>query len=193
MQDIQIFDNFILPYHQDILESTLLGDNFSWYYNKNISYNDNELNQQWTTNDSTLKDTDAFLHNFLKDGYTSVFFDIVKPILYQLNAKELYRVRGVFVNKNSSFKNFINIPHVDLPIAHLTAIYYVNNADGDTVIFQERWNGTTDCSKKTVEKTISPKKGRLVLFDGQRYHTGSVPSLTPRVLININFAAPVNQ
>lgn len=187
MNDIQVFDNFIPIEDQNNIESNLLGYDFPWYYNKNISYQNEEFNKKWLENDVRLKDTDGFLHSFLKDGNTSIYFDVIKPIIYQLKIKELLRIRGVLVNKNSSFGNFINIPHVDFPIEHLTAIYYVNDSDGDTVLFKEFWKESVDVNKKTIAQRISPKKGRLLLFNGLRYHSGSVPSSNHRLVININF------
>jgi hypothetical protein len=66
-------------------------------------------------------------------------------------------------------------------------VYYVNDSDGDTVIFKERWLGKADYSIKNIETRITPKANRAVIFDGLRYHTGSVPTKNNRVLINMNF------
>ena len=187
MNSIQVIDDFIPTEYQDHIETTLLGVDFPWYYNKNTSYVSNDFNQKWIANDPRLKDTDAFVHNFVKDGETSTFFDCIRPILDKLQVQNIFRVRGVLVPKDKSFGNFINIPHVDLLDPHLTAIYYVNDSDGDTVIFEQQWSGEYDYNQKTIKEKISPKKGRLVLFNGLHYHTGSVSELNNRVLININF------
>jgi hypothetical protein len=187
MQNIQVIDNFIPTKYQDQIEDILLGFDFPWYYNKNTSYLDAEANQKWIANDPRLKDTDAFIHNFVKNGVASTFFDHIRPILDNLKVKNIFRVRGVLVPKDPSFGNFINIPHVDILDPHLTAIYYANDCDGDTVIFEEQWNGKYEYGQKTIKEKISPKKGRLVLFNGLHYHTGSVPTTNNRLLININF------
>ena len=89
--------------------------------------------------------------------------------------------------KDSSFGDFYNIPHVDLATPHKTLIYYVNDSDGDTLIFKERYYGKADYSAKTIEKTITPKANRAVIFDGLKYHTGSVPTKNNRIIINMNF------
>jgi hypothetical protein len=41
---------------------------------------------------------------------------------------------------------------------------------------------------KTPEiiKRVSPKKGRVVLFNGNRYHSSSGPTKDVRVIINFN-------
>jgi hypothetical protein len=69
----------------------------------------------------------------------------------------IHRIRAVMTCKDSSFGDYYNVPHVDIPMPHKTLIYYVNDSDGDTVIFKERWFGKNDYAAKTVAKTITPK------------------------------------
>jgi hypothetical protein len=66
---------------------------------------------------------------------------------------------------------------VDLPFDHLVVLYYVNDADGDTVFFNE---------KNEIIKSVSPKRGRVVAFDGSIYHGGGVPKNGPRCAINFD-------
>ena len=66
---------------------------------------------------------------------------------------------------------------------------------GDTHFFNEfldpsikRFINGYDPSLFTVAKTVKPKAGRLVLFDGRRYHASRYPeSTTERIVLNINF------
>lgn len=63
-----------------------------------------------------------------------------------------------------------------------TAIYYVNDSDGNTIIFDEDLK---------VRKVITPKKGRLVLFHGHSLHAGQPPiHSNKRIVINYNFLFP---
>jgi len=68
-------------------------------------------------------------------------------------------------------------PHVDLPFPHTVVLYYVNDADGDTVIFDK---------DKNIVKRISPKRGRILMFDGTMYHGGGIPKDGPRCAINFD-------
>jgi hypothetical protein len=68
-------------------------------------------------------------------------------------------------------------PHTDLPFDHLVVLYYVNDADGDTVFFNE---------KNEIIKSVSPKRGRAVAFDGSIYHGGGIPKTGPRCAINFD-------
>jgi len=66
---------------------------------------------------------------------------------------------------------------VDLPFDHLVVLYYVNDSDGDTVFFNKQ---------NEIVKSVSPKKGRVVAFDGSIYHGGGIPKKGPRCAINFD-------
>ena len=82
------------------------------------------------------------------------------------------------------------MPHVDLYYSHVVMLYYVNESDGDTVIYKEKYNGNGEAkypSHLTELKRIKPKKGRLVVFDGLHYHASSNPRKNPyRCVINFD-------
>jgi hypothetical protein len=69
-------------------------------------------------------------------------------------------------------------PHVDYPGEHTVCIYYVNDADGDTVFF--------DKAGKNIIQRVTPKKGRVVLFDGKILHGGGIPKNGPRCIVNFD-------
>jgi hypothetical protein len=60
----------------------------------------------------------------------------------------------------------------------MVVIYYVNDSDGDTFVFDDDGK---------IIKRVSPKKGRFFMFDGRLKHAGSHPyDNTMRVVINFN-------
>jgi hypothetical protein len=67
-------------------------------------------------------------------------------------------------------------PHTDLPFDHWVVLYYVNDSDGDTVFFD---NGH-------IVKSVSPKRGRAVLFNGNILHGGGIPKSNPRSIVNFD-------
>ena len=70
--------------------------------------------------------------------------------------------------------------HVDIPLKHITCIFYINNSDGNTIIY--------DYNKTIIIKEIEPVENRLLIFDGNLPHTGHSPSKNKfRILINMNF------
>ena len=82
--------------------------------------------------------------------------------------------------------------HVDLDFPHKTLLYYINDSDGDTFIMNERYKSEHSLLgyeiNTSLANRVSPKQGRLVCFDGLRYHAPSNPINTRRrYVLNINF------
>lgn len=76
-----------------------------------------------------------------------------------------------------------NNMHVDHSSPHMVALYYVNDTDGDTFFFNR--------NREVVER-VSPKKGRMVVFDGHTLHASSMPSKDYRISLNIGYVEPQN-
>ena len=68
-----------------------------------------------------------------------------------------------------------NQPHVDFPeseeVDHFTCLYYVNQSDGPTVVFEEK----TESEKYNIKYQCHPEKNKLFVFDGKHYHASSCP------------------
>ena len=81
-------------------------------------------------------------------------------------------------------------PHVDITnFDHLVCLYYVFDADGETVFFDKR-SETEDrpsFQNYNIIDKVSPKQGRVVLFDGRQYHANYLPKdCKTRSVINMN-------
>ena len=98
------------------------------------------------------------------------------PINYDL----IVRAKANFLPQvqNNSFNN----PHKDIvrkDRQHKIGIIYLNDADGDTVIFNQ---------EKEIIKRVTPKAGRVLIMSGDLIHTSSHPNKTKyRMILNINF------
>jgi hypothetical protein len=68
-------------------------------------------------------------------------------------------------------------PHIDLPYSHFSMIYYVNDADGETIFFDNNTN---------IVKRVMPKKGRVALFNGSILHSAGIPKKDSRCIVNFN-------
>lgn len=92
--------------------------------------------------------------------------------------------------KKGLFGHIHHTPHIDCVesdrFTNISCIYYVNDSDGPTVLYNEY---LADNPKKlTVFKKIPPKKGRLLAFHSNRYHTSSSPRRSQyRNIINMVF------
>jgi hypothetical protein len=103
-----------------------------------------------------------------------------------IKVKEILRIKANILNKTDK-QNHIHPPHVDMTTPHMVLLYYVNDSDGDTIIFHQKHSSDQD-PVLTVNRSISPKAGSAIMFDGLTYHSSSSPQYTEeRIVININF------
>ena len=65
---------------------------------------------------------------------------------------------------------------------HHVVLMYLNDCDGDTIIFDKKYtDGPTHLSidegkSMSIFKRVTPKAGKIILFDGKNYHTNVFPS-----------------
>ena len=82
-------------------------------------------------------------------------------------------------------------PHIDVNEPHVAAVYYVNDSDGNTVLYKQRSevnDRSTFPEQLDVLIEVEPKANRLLMFDGSLIHTGHSPSKTnSRVIINSDY------
>ncbi len=75
-------------------------------------------------------------------------------------------------------------PHIDMGEAignsnYKTAIFYINDSDGDTLFF--------DNDKETIVHRQTPQRNSLVVFDGDIFHAPQLPLVSARrLVVNIN-------
>ena len=129
---------------------------------------------------------------------TSILYDKVSKLILDSLTKLGYNIKDNYYNRAflqlplaEQYKKEHNGVHVDLPsnIPHVACVYYVNGSDGDTIIFEQTVNDTPGGSTNielTEHKRVTPKRGRLVMFDGSRYHCSSQPTINYRCIINFD-------
>lgn len=195
MSDIQVFDKVIPTLYADQIEQDLMRMPFPWYYVNdvtNISYGNNG----------------GLVHVAYNFGdQPSEWYPFIKPLVYSIvesaghTLSKLLRIRIGFLTPSAN-SNVCNSPHLDFNFPHHTACYYVNDSDGDTVLYKQTANDVsadltevnlrkyTETAKFDVEQTCSPKKGRVCVFDGYRFHASSRPKHHDRrLVITINYVS----
>lgn len=69
-----------------------------------------------------------------------------------------------------------------------TLIYYVNDSDGDTYIFNEKYNH--DTPELTLNHRQTPQEGSAILFEANTYYADAAPKIGDnRMVIRIVFEA----
>jgi hypothetical protein len=172
------YDN-ILPEEQQIFIKKWLieNDTFPWFF-YNSTVPEHYLRQQH--NDVFLNDSIQLTHSFVsydihtkKSQIDSPYYNIAEIIikkfinLYNYKNVQILRAKtNLQFQYNNTTENSYCAPHIDLLESHHVLIYYVNDSDGDTFLF--------DKNKKIVNR-ISPKKGRILFFNGDILHASSLP------------------
>lgn len=125
-------------------------------------------------------------HN-LKSWTITHFSSLFDKIIRDFNLKiTRARASGKTYKKGFTENNY-NLPHVDYFYPHISIIYYINESDGDTWLFDQMYTGHPEPTKFTVQNRITPKPNRLLLIDGLQYHTASNPINNDiRIILNIN-------
>jgi hypothetical protein len=191
---MKIIDDIISRSIQDELEKNILSPNFPWghMFSSDLgskASDDYIVLKTKEFQNSEIIDPGQFYHNILIDQQPGQFFAWFTPILEAIKFEDMRILRmkmnfnyPYFGNKDSTH----GIPHVDLPNEkdYTTAIYYVTEGDGDTLLFNEK-NGHQ--GPLTIKQRVSPKKGRIILFEGDTLHAACPPiSNRPRIVVNIN-------
>lgn len=117
---------------------------------------------------------------------TITIMDILKTENIQIRPS---KIKVNLLRKTNFPENHYNIPHVDHPYSNrISAVYYINDTDGDTYIFNETCMPDKLPEKLTVAQRVPPKKNRLVIFSSNRFHASSSPLINQeRFIINFVF------
>jgi hypothetical protein len=196
--EVVVLDDALSPKQQDFIESALLSDDFPWFYNRGyvrhgLDESVGVYGNRKIQSGLTSFNGNQFNHIFFLNGEirSNLYATIATTLLHALPVavEQILRVKANLVVPSIDAKpNSVGIPHVDdkSKLDSFVALYYVNDSDGDTVIFNE----TPDSQRfsLTEKKLVSPKKGRMVIFPGNYIHGSGVPKVSEtRCVININF------
>jgi len=186
--NINTIENIIPKDYQDDLERVLLGNEFPLFLNsKNVN-----LDNKTAFTDKNAKFSLRLNHSFIHDGQLiSGHWKLIEPltiaIIKALNIPP--KLSSCKLNINFPINHFLDSdyypPHYDTTDKGIVAIYYVNDADGDT-LFMNSIKDQNDEFK--INKSVTPKKGTLVYFPENVLHTNKPPKNTQaRGVINFNF------
>lgn len=190
---IEVVDNFAPQDYFELIQNHVLSWNQEWYYQANITSSEFKKNGlgKHGFNCHVIKDKNQFL-----DTYDAgLLTDLLVKMKTGIGCQNICRSRlDMTIYTPGGMRCD---PHVDSPYPHIATIFYLNDSDGNTVIYNEKLDVETnitkqfvdiDESKLTVQKEIEPKANRLLIFDGHYIHTGHVPAHhNNRVILNSNF------
>ena len=167
---IEIYDGIVPLEYQDylynLITGKILGKPFPLFYSSTLSPIDKILDYGFN---NEFSNDPSYKEDILKVSYGLANY-------LKLNINQIFLQR-VFLQTPSK-KPHIPKSHNDLNYPHWVCLYYVNDADGDTIFYNDDENEI---------KRVSPKKGRIAFFDGSIKHSAGIPTTNERIVINICF------
>ena len=191
---VTVIDDFIDKDYQEKIKLELLGgidsknehrfSDFPWFYIEDVT----------ASGDNDSQHRPAMAHQYVEfdeqsPGITvSEYHDLFTPLLKKIGLT--IGIRNISVLQGRSFLQFPvkekgepDLPHIDImDKIHIVGLYYVVDSDGDTIIYNER----KESESYTIKQRVTPKQGRIVIFDGGLYHTAEQPLNNTRCIVNYN-------
>jgi len=197
INEIYTFDNIVDIEIQNQIENYVYNKNLDWNSIQNVT-NTAGIHTNYSFPADVLSE-DKIDNNILK------FIDIIIDNSLNKINKKLAKKYRIKINKTIPYHIDANeeyrLLHIDKMEPHVTIVYYINDSDGDTLIFNDENNKHLKDIKEFINNdnfldpknfkltnSISPKKGRVVVFDGNLWHYGKYPTKSERNIININLA-----
>jgi hypothetical protein len=195
--NIFVIDDIVDKETQDLIESTVFGKETQWTFARSVFY-DTHPEVTSIQKKSLMSFTKQLLN--LDTGQIDPQYPLYAEVLKSIERKLNYKIQRVYNARVQLQLPLLTekdkvwgVPHID---AHrndkyMVVVYYVNDVDGDTVIFKQKKGEVTPedviSGKLDVLQTVPPKKGRVVIFDGDLYHAVGKPKTDMRCIINFNY------
>ena len=168
---ILVFDDIIDLKYQERIKNILIGEEtfddyyFPWYFTQDVTKHMDVDSQKRSAffhgyvvsdNDNTIGTIDSIFHD--------IFIDLLKNVCCKIDKQDVNIIKGrsflqLPINYNGER---IDTPHIDIVDDHFVILYYVCDSDGDTIIYNEK----VKSDNYTIQKRVTPKQGRVVVFDG---------------------------
>ena len=186
--DINVYDDFFLEKDfKDFEDHIVYNGDFPWFLafdSGKTVHNDHNIIRS-----ENVIEYLQFIHILFKEGETEPNSDYYKlfeekiPFIMnklKLNNIEVLRAKLNLQTQITNNKpHFHNTPHIDAYYKHNVFMLYLNDSDGDTIFVDD---------DKNIVKRVTPKKNRVVVFNGMNYHAGSHPyKSNKRLVLNVNY------
>lgn len=184
--NILILDDVIPEAYADAVENFIFKLNFPWWYQSDSAFGPNS--------------SDIFFpslnHCLVRHGETvNPSFEFLLPMLYYVSDRINLNFNAVISAKSClqlplimTSEDRSNNPHVDVELDHTVILYYVNDSDGETIIYDKIYEKNVDFKKDqlSIRQRITPKKGRFLIFNGKYLHNSTTPKYGPRCVLNFD-------
>ena len=174
MKKFEVLDDVISVGYQDWIKDYMTSPVFPWFYMNNVTRDADNSNGGFS----------HLMYGPPNNANSSI--ESIMPVLFGVlgdkQPNELLRIRAaMFVKNQSGIDTTHHTPHRDRPKdyrPYKVMIYYVLDSDGTTGIFEG----------DELIGEVEPKKGRVLLMDGDVLHASQCPKKhNQRIVINYNY------
>lgn len=178
LNSVAVMDDVVPEWLQDHIELIALGQSKDKkLYTGTMPFKTKYESTAITNNFAPMSFVHILKSNTVMSDYLSDL-SMLPQIACECNNLKLMDIvqARMFITTPHDYHRAYYEPHTDLQESHTVCIYYVNDAEGDTYFFHEG----------EIVKQVSPKKGRLIAFNGEIMHAGGVAVNGPRCIINFD-------
>jgi hypothetical protein len=182
-------DHFLTEDQENAIFSLTTNPMFPWFFqNGTILQRDaTEENEYIHTKGSNPP---QFTHTI--DLENCRYIEVIAPILNAIAVEMNGNIQIIKMKFNLLYKSgdgSFHFPHTDVDELDgniYTSIYYVNDSDGDTYLFNQKGPRTSE--ELSIKTRITPSKGKMVVFDAVQFHSSSSPIKSDyRIVLNTVF------
>ena len=183
---VKVIDDFVEEDYFNQIQSTVTGDWQQWYYQSNL------VGEYWGAGGLGKHGFNCWIiqqpNNFVDSYVAGLMTPLLQEMVQACECKNILRSR-LDMTLYSPLDNTCPA-HVDEVIPHIATVFYFNDSDGNTVIYNEKFDKDKGLPEDlTIQKEVEPKANRLVLFDGSYIHTGHTPrEHNNRIVLNTNLS-----
>jgi hypothetical protein len=185
-----VLDDIFLDEEIKFIEKYFTNFDFPWYFGTSSIFTcGEEITEEHKNNHPKIQEYIQLQHTFFNlnvrtkevdqlSQNVDLVVDILKKVFNKTSLKgDLLRCKVNLQPRNKTkLLDSYNTPHNDFEFDHHVVLYYVNDADSNTILFN---------LDNTEMTQIPSKKGRILIFDGNILHTGAHPKDTIyRIVIN---------
>ena len=205
---VEVLDNILTVEEQDELENLVKGETFKegnniHWLNDSSNYFDKEGESKPHNAIIYIPEPEfqnEIVPDYLKNRAIEKYIKLISRKVEERLDKRIKHFLRVKINKLSPLPegeiDIKNDVHLDRDDQHHVMIYYINDSDGDTQFYKKnnKFNFETikniirnkEYNKFIESSNVSPKKGRVTIFEGNIPHKGCYPTKTDRYIINFN-------
>tara|TARA_R100000329_G_scaffold46332_1_gene43438 strand:- start:73 stop:693 length:621 start_codon:yes stop_codon:yes gene_type:complete len=192
---VLVFDDIIDLEYQEKIKNVLIGEEtfndyyFPWYFTQDVTNQKDKNSQKRSalTHQYVISEDDTNTVGTIDSVFHDLFIPLLNKACNKVDKQNISIIKGrSFLQLPINYKGKKeDTPHIDIIDSHFVMLYYVCDSDGDTIIYNEQKKS----DNYTVQKRITPKQGRVVLFDGNFYHTAEQPTDNVRCVVNYDLTS----